>query len=187
MSDALEQLEENLLPEVGKVVAMVIYGLDRRVLAIKRPDNEEWEPGKYSPPVGHVEETDIKNLLFCKDHDILNGNKYDLYYLAGQRELGEEVGRTPSQVSLKYIGQYSDHETGLNVIVLGGYMVSGPKRPSLYPSAEASEAKWFTPQRVRKLAERGRLVGIKAYEMAFSNPLIQGAATGVSYLAKRSK
>lgn len=188
MPGILEELEHELLPEVGKVVAMVVYGVDKKVLVIRRPKDEEWEPGKYSPPVGHVEEADIKILSFYKKHGIFyHGDKETLYVVAGQRELDEEVKRTPSQVSLRHIGQYHDPNTDLDVIVLAGTMTSGPDIPSLYPSAEASESKWFTHNRIRRLAKQGSLVGIRAYEMAFDDPIIQGAADGVSYLAKRSK
>lgn len=174
-----ENLERELLLEVGKVTAIIVYNPEGCVLAIKRPKNEEWKPGKWSPPVGHIEEGDVRLLLELARKDVVIPSKEQLYLITGHRELGEEISHDVTQTNLRYVGQFHDDRTGYDVTVVAGVMITNSlddlpfRTPQVSVSEEASNVRWFKPSRIRKLSQQGTLVGYSTYKMVFKDSSVQ--------------
>jgi 8-oxo-dGTP pyrophosphatase MutT (NUDIX family) len=136
-------------------------------LVIKRPPNDEWKPGYFSPVTGKVEERDLESLkTFPKPW-----TEEKLYIETGKREFNEEIKRLEaSLLSFRYIGKYYDKETEYNVAVLsGGIYASVDSKnivvPKLGNSPEAPEIHWMNVKEIKKLARKNKFAGKKSLEL----------------------
>jgi 8-oxo-dGTP pyrophosphatase MutT (NUDIX family) len=165
--------------EIGKAVAMTVFNTplyalfpqSSKILIIKRPPDDNWEPNKYSIPVGHIENKDVETL---RKYPVTNKTKELLYVIAGLRELKEEVKTHSSASFLEYVGTYYDHKTNYDVIVLMGYMCRPgvktikdlkDRTPVVGTTKEAVEVCWKSIDEIKKLIEKDEFAGEKTIKM----------------------
>jgi len=139
---------------------------ESRMLIAKRPENDDWSPGQWSPPVETYEPKEDENIHKHPLQEVMKNA-----FLRGFQEefIPDKRLGLPS---LQYIGNYSDEKTNFTVYSFMGYFWNNsawsPRRDlkdMLHTTKEVPEYGWKTLQEVIEMKKKDEIAGEKFIDM----------------------